>query len=98
MIRMSRTSTAKVLRTLAAKGILSVLVEGGADVAGQFHASGCVDRYVIYVAPALLGDAGRPLLAGWSAPTMGEAWRGRVVDVRTLGGDVRVDVRPRAEP
>jgi diaminohydroxyphosphoribosylaminopyrimidine deaminase/5-amino-6-(5-phosphoribosylamino)uracil reductase len=84
-----------VLRTLAAKGVLSVLVEGGATVAGEFHAAGCVDRYVLYVAPALLGDAARPLLAGWSAGTMAAAWRGRIADVRRLGEDLRIDVAPR---
>jgi hypothetical protein len=31
----------------------------------------------------------------WSgAPTMGEIWRGRLVGVRRLGDDVRLDVEP----
>ena len=84
-----------VLEELGGKGVLQVLVEGGADVARQFHAGGLVDRYVLYLAPALFGgDDGRPLFAGPGAPTMGELWRGRVVSVTPLGGDLRVELAP----
>ena len=44
-----------VLDELGAKGVLQVLVEGGASVAGEFHRAGLVDEYVIYMAPTLLG-------------------------------------------
>src|SRR5580658_10061640 len=44
-----------VLDELGAKGVLQVLIEGGAAVAHQFHAAGLVDRYVLYLAPAFLG-------------------------------------------
>src|SRR2546430_12107022 len=46
----------------------SVLVEGGASVAHAFHAAGLVDRYVLYLAPALFGGGdARPLFAGAGA-------------------------------
>ena len=52
----------------------------GATVAGDFHRAGLVDRYVLYLAPALLGgDDGRPLLAGPGAATIADVWRGRIV-------------------
>ena len=74
-----------------AEGVLQLLVEGGADVAGRFHRAGLVDRYVVYLAPALLGgDDGRPLLAGPGAPSMDEIRRGRFVAVTPLGDDLRV--------
>lgn len=86
-----------VLRGLAVDGITSVLVEGGATVAHAFHADGLVDRYVIYLAPALLGgDDGAPLFMGAGAPTIAEAWRGDIVDVAQIGNDVRVTVVPSA--
>ena len=44
-----------VLDRLGARGVLQVLVEGGASVAGVFHRAGLVDRYVFYLAPALPG-------------------------------------------
>jgi diaminohydroxyphosphoribosylaminopyrimidine deaminase/5-amino-6-(5-phosphoribosylamino)uracil reductase len=83
----------EVLDELGRWGVLQVLVEGGAAVAGAFHRAGLVDRYVVYLAPALMGgDDGRPVLAGPGAPTMADAWRGRVAGVTRLGSDIRIDV------
>jgi diaminohydroxyphosphoribosylaminopyrimidine deaminase/5-amino-6-(5-phosphoribosylamino)uracil reductase len=82
-----------LLDRLGAEGVLQLLVEGGADVAGRFHRAGLVDRYVVYLAPALLGgDDGRPLLAGPGAPTMAELRRGRFASVVALGDDLRLDL------
>ena len=82
-----------VLDELGRRGVLQVLVEGGPAVAHDFHRAGLVDRYVVYLAPALLGgDDGRPLFAGPGAPTMAEIWRGRLVSVERLGDDLRVEV------
>jgi diaminohydroxyphosphoribosylaminopyrimidine deaminase/5-amino-6-(5-phosphoribosylamino)uracil reductase len=82
-----------VLDELGRRGVLQVLVEGGARVAHDFHQARLIDRYVVYLAPALLGgDDGRPLLAGPGAPTMAEIWRGRLVSVERLGDDLRVEV------
>jgi diaminohydroxyphosphoribosylaminopyrimidine deaminase / 5-amino-6-(5-phosphoribosylamino)uracil reductase len=84
-----------VLDELGRRRVLQLLVEGGARVAGEFHRMGLVDRYVFYLAPAILGgDDGRPVFAGPGAATMADAWRGRLVSVRQLGGDLRVDVEP----
>ena len=60
-------------------------------------ARGLIDRYVIYLAPALFGgDDARPLFSGPGAPTIGDIWRGEIIDVRQLGSDVRIEMRPRA--
>ncbi|HEX2193032.1 MAG TPA: bifunctional diaminohydroxyphosphoribosylaminopyrimidine deaminase/5-amino-6-(5-phosphoribosylamino)uracil reductase RibD [Acidimicrobiales bacterium] len=84
-----------VLDDLGRHDVLQVLVEGGATVAGELHRAGLVDRYVLYVSPTLLGgDDGRPVLAGAGVPTLGQAWRGRLVAVTRLGDDVRLDVAP----
>lgn len=86
-----------VLVDLAGRGVLQLLVEGGANVAGSFHQQGLVDRYVIYLAPALFGgDDARPLFSGQGALTIDDVWRGEIVDVRQLGPDVRIEMRPRA--
>ena len=75
--------------------MLQLMVEGGARTAAAFHAAGLVDRYVVYLAPALLGgDDGLGLFAGPGAATLGDAWRGRFVGVRHLGDDLRLDVMP----
>ena len=82
-----------VLTELGRRGVIQVLVEGGASVADDFHAAGLVDRYVLYLAPAFFGgDDGRPLFAGPGAGTIGDVWRGRLVSVEKLGEDLRVEV------
>ena len=82
-----------VLDELGKRGVLQLLVEGGATVAHEFHAAGLVDRYVLYLAPALFGgDDGRPIFAGPGAGTIADVWRGRLVSVEQLGEDLRVEV------
>jgi diaminohydroxyphosphoribosylaminopyrimidine deaminase/5-amino-6-(5-phosphoribosylamino)uracil reductase len=82
-----------VLTELGRRGVLQLLVEGGARVAHDFHAARLVDRYVFYVAPALFGgDDGRPLFAGPGAGTVDDVWRGKLVSVERLGEDLRVEV------
>ncbi len=84
-----------VLDELGNRGVLEVLVEGGATVAHAFHTSGLVDRYVLYLAPALFGgDDARPLFAGPGARTLDDLWRGDVRSVTSLGGDLRVELSP----
>ncbi len=90
---------ATVLDELGRRGVVQVLVEGGATVAGAFHRAGLVDRYVLYLAPRLFGgDDARGLFAGPGAPTLAEAWQGRVVAVDRLGDDVRIDLAPAPAP
>jgi diaminohydroxyphosphoribosylaminopyrimidine deaminase/5-amino-6-(5-phosphoribosylamino)uracil reductase len=84
-----------VLDELGERGVLQVLVEGGASVAHDLHHAGLVDRYVLYLAPALFGgDDAHPLLAGAGAPTIDGLWRGEITGVRRLGADLRIDLVP----
>ncbi|HEY4394483.1 MAG TPA: bifunctional diaminohydroxyphosphoribosylaminopyrimidine deaminase/5-amino-6-(5-phosphoribosylamino)uracil reductase RibD [Polyangia bacterium] len=50
-----RVAPARALALLAARGVHSVLVEGGAAIAGAFIKAGLVDRVALFVAPKLLG-------------------------------------------
>lgn len=85
-----------VLDDLGGRGVLQVLVEGGAGVAGDFHRQGLVDRYVLYLAPKLLGgDGGRGVFTGRGAETLAEAWEGRIVSITRLGDDLRIDLAPK---
>ena len=84
-----------LLDDLGARGVLQVLVEGGAHVAHAFVAAGLVNRYVAYVAPMVLGgDDGAPVLRGPGAPSIDLAQRGRFVSVAVVGEDLRVEVEP----
>lgn len=82
-----------VLDELGGKGVLQVLVEGGSRVAHAFHSAGLVDRYVLYLAPALFGgDDALAMFAGPGARAMDDLWRGRLVSVTRLGDDLRVEL------
>lgn len=86
-----------VLRRLADDGVVELLVEGGAQIAGELHRDGLIDEYVVYLAPSLSGgDDGLPMLAGLGAPTIDDFWRGEIADLRSVGADVRITMRPRA--
>lgn len=85
-----------VLETLGRDGVVQLMIEGGAGVAGAFHRAGLVDRYVFYLAPVLMGgDDGLSLLSGAGASTITEAFRGLIASVRQIGDDLRIDVLPR---
>ncbi len=76
------------LRELRSRGIGSVLVEGGARLAGAFLDARMVDRLVIFQAPVILGAGALAAFAHASAAGVGEAGRWRVVERRRLGEDL----------
>ena len=81
---------------LAERDIVQVMVEGGSAVVRSFHDQDLIDRYVIYLAPALFGGCDAvPLLSGPSAPSIDGLWRGRFVGMRAVGDDIRLDLVPR---
>ncbi len=84
---------AALLDDLGARGVLQALVEGGAAVTSSFVEADLVNRFAWYVAPAIAGARGtRAALSDLSTPSIGALRRGRVVGVRRIGEDVRVDV------
>lgn len=84
-----------ILDRLGDEGVVQLLVEGGADVAGQFHRAGLVNRYVLYLAPVLFGgDDGRGMFAGSGAWSIEDVWRGEIVSTERLGPDLRVELAP----
>ena len=79
---------------LAARGVNELQVEAGPTLCGALFASGLVDEILLYVAPTLLGDTARPLLALPALGTMAERPRFRVIDSRRIGEDMRLLLRP----
>ena len=64
------------LAELAAREVVSVLCEGGAELAGSLLAAGLVDEMHVFVAPILLGPRGRAGAVDWAGPeSPGEAPR-----------------------
>jgi diaminohydroxyphosphoribosylaminopyrimidine deaminase/5-amino-6-(5-phosphoribosylamino)uracil reductase len=83
-----------VLRALARRDVMRLLVEGGARVHGAFLEQGLADRAAVFLAPRILGDAkavsladGRPKLRLSQAFSLGS------VQVRRFGSDILVDGR-----
>lgn len=76
-----------VLGLLAARGVRSVLVEGGGAVAGSFVRAGLVDELSCHLAPVLLGESGRPWLVGDGIATLADAPRMRLADSTRSGDD-----------
>ena len=85
----------EILDELGQRGVVQLMVEGGAAVAGSFHAQGLVDRYVFYLAPALMGGSpATPLLAIDGAATITDVFRGQIESVTQLGPDIRIEMSP----
>lgn len=82
------------LRLLGERGINEVQVEAGATLSGALLRAGLVDEVLVYMAPLLLGDTARPLLAGLGIETMAQRVPLQLQDVRQLGDDLRLLLRP----
>ncbi len=91
-----RGDVGELLDHLGGEGVVQLMVEGGATVAGTFHDCGLIDRYVFYLAPALLGGCGgMPAVNGSPSPSVDDLWRGRVDVIERVGDDIRIEVIPR---
>ncbi len=83
-----------LLEALGQRGILSVLVEGGSEVAAQFLDGGHVDRLLWFVAPKIVGGAEAvPAVAGRGVARMSDALVLEDLVVRRLGRDLLFDGR-----
>ena len=71
-----------------------VLFECGATLGGSLLSEGLVDELVLYVAPAFMGAGARPLLNLPEIDRMSDLVRLDTVDIRRLGTDVRITLRP----
>ena len=80
-----------VLADLAARGVRSVLVEGGGEIHGTFVNEGAFDRIGVVVAPKLLGGREAPgPVGGDGFPALDGAARLAGSHVRPLGPDLLV--------
>jgi diaminohydroxyphosphoribosylaminopyrimidine deaminase/5-amino-6-(5-phosphoribosylamino)uracil reductase len=63
-----RLDVLAALRALAQRGIVSLMVEGGAELAGSLLAGRYADELHVFVAPILLGPRGRAGAVDWAGP------------------------------
>jgi diaminohydroxyphosphoribosylaminopyrimidine deaminase/5-amino-6-(5-phosphoribosylamino)uracil reductase len=82
-----------ILDELAHHDVIQVLVEGGPTTMSAFFAAGLVNHVVWYQAAAFAGSEGTSgALRCLSTSTISALRRGRLVDVRRIGEDIRIDV------
>lgn len=82
---------AAVLENLHGRALQSVLVEGGATVAGMFLESGLVAKVSFFIAPLIIGGSdSRAAVAGAGATRIADATRLRNVEITQHGSDVEI--------
>ncbi len=91
--RKGRIRAGDFLDRLGAEGITSLLVEGGGRTAGWLAAEGAVDRYVVFVAPLLLGEGVRAI-SGWAGRSPSSGKRLVFTSVRRAGPDLEITAEP----
>ena len=78
----------EVLQRLGERGLVRLMVEGGAHVHGSFLDLGLADRAAIFIAPRIVGDAGAlSFAAGSGAESIERAWRLVRTELQALGPD-----------
>ncbi|MFD6228221.1 bifunctional diaminohydroxyphosphoribosylaminopyrimidine deaminase/5-amino-6-(5-phosphoribosylamino)uracil reductase RibD [Streptomyces sp. NPDC060232] len=87
----------RLLAQLYARGVRSLLLEGGPTLAGAFLENGTVDRVVGYIAPALLG-AGPAALADAGVTNISHALRLDITEAVRVGPDLRITALPATAP
>lgn len=79
-----------LLRRLAASGIVSLLVEGGATVAASALKAGAVDKILFFYAPKILGGDGRVMIDNLNIHRVSQARVVRRLSVHRFDGDLMV--------
>jgi diaminohydroxyphosphoribosylaminopyrimidine deaminase/5-amino-6-(5-phosphoribosylamino)uracil reductase len=77
-----------LLTKLAASGIVSVLVEGGAAVAASALKEKIIDKVEFFYAAKIIGADGRPMIDSLGLRKMAQALPLRNLDVRRVGDDI----------
>ncbi len=89
---------AMVLDELGRREIQSVLVEGGANVAGKFLDAGLVNKVSFFIAPKIIGGSDAPTaVGGQGARKLAEGIELQDVEVTQRGQDVEFTGYPRTE-
>lgn len=83
-----RVDLVELLKRLAERNVVSVLVEGGSELAGSFIKQRLVDRVILFIAPLLIGGREAvPAVGGEGFDQLSEALHLKQVRLRRLGDD-----------
>lgn len=84
-----------VLKELVKRSIQSVLIEGGATIAGAFLDAGLVDKASFFIAPIIIGGSdATPAIGGTGAERIADALNLHDVEITQHGRDVEVTGYP----
>lgn len=83
-----------LLNALADLEYNEVLVEAGPTLSGAFVLAGLIDELIVYLAPHLMGHAGRALLHLPGIDTMQQRIGLRMTELKQVGEDLRLTYRP----
>ena len=89
-LRRGRIPWTAILQKLAAKGALSVMIEGGATTAAWALQEQAVDKLLFFYAPMILGGDGRVMIDALGVKRVRQALRVQRTRVRKLGTDTLV--------
>ncbi|HVF46887.1 MAG TPA: RibD family protein, partial [Pyrinomonadaceae bacterium] len=85
----------RLLDELKARGLQSVLVEGGTEVAGAFCDARLIDKVTFIVAPFIIGGPDAPAaVGGTGVASLTEALRLTDLSIERLGDDVEITGYP----
>lgn len=85
-----RVAWQPLLKKLAAQGIVSMLIEGGAAVAASALKHKIVDKVEFFYAPRIIGGDGRVMIDSLAIGKMARAFQLKNLSVRKLGNDLLV--------
>lgn len=85
-----RVNLSDLLDKLAARGILSLLVEGGGSIHGSFVEASLADRFCLFVTPRLLGN-GRPWVVFKGISNIDDAIALANLKAKPLGADLMIE-------
>jgi len=95
IVRTERRDLLSVLLNLGSRSIQSVLVEGGARVAGEFIDANLVDKLTFFIAPKIIGGQEAPsAIGGKGIARMADALMLRDVAVTQRGPDLEITGYP----
>ena len=82
-----------MLEALARRGVNELHVEGGFKLNGSLLREGCVDEFLLYLNPSLLGDAAQGMVDLPEPASLDARAKLRLHAVERVGEDLRVIAR-----
>ncbi len=93
--RESQVSLKLLAKELGRRGVLTALLEGGPTLNARALQEKIVDRFLIFVAPKIIGGEKAPgMIGGTGAHRLRDAWSLEILNVRRLGPDLLIEGEP----